>query len=258
MPKTIEHVGVEAPLRMVSLSAHPQRMAELARRRQLPPHAMDPGYLTHCLLGELFGEQAPRLFSVEIEKSGFWRVLAYGHVPGDALREHADAFAPPELHSAVDWAGFADKGMPAAWREGLRLGFACRACPVVRRASDGPHQAAGAEVDAFLARCSQVGLDVLVDREAVYREWVTAQIERLGGAKVLGVRVVSYERARLFRRTQGEVRKASHLERPNVRFEGELEITDSVAFSRLLARGVGRHRAFGFGMLLLRPSSASC
>jgi CRISPR system Cascade subunit CasE len=26
-----------------------------------------------------------------------------------------------------------------------------------------------------------------------------------------------------------------------------------VAFRALLARGVGRHRAFGFGMLLLRP-----
>ena len=30
-------------------------------------------------------------------------------------------------------------------------------------------------------------------------------------------------------------------------------MTDSEAFSALLRRGVGRHRAFGFGMLLLRP-----
>ena len=36
--------------------------------------------------------------------------------------------------------------------------------------------------------------------------------------------------------------------------EGTLTVGDPDAFSRLLARGIGRHRAFGFGMLLLRPA----
>jgi CRISPR system Cascade subunit CasE len=36
---------------------------------------------------------------------------------------------------------------------------------------------------------------------------------------------------------------------------GILEVTGGEAFARLLARGVGRHRAFGFGMLLLKPVS---
>jgi CRISPR system Cascade subunit CasE len=36
---------------------------------------------------------------------------------------------------------------------------------------------------------------------------------------------------------------------------GELTVADPDAFSALLARGVGRHRAFGYGMLLLRPPS---
>ncbi|MEE8524028.1 MAG: type I-E CRISPR-associated protein Cas6/Cse3/CasE [Thermoanaerobaculia bacterium] len=42
-------------------------------------------------------------------------------------------------------------------------------------------------------------------------------------------------------------------ERPDALLTGTLEVTDPDAFATLLARGVGRHRAFGFGMLLLRP-----
>ena len=43
------------------------------------------------------------------------------------------------------------------------------------------------------------------------------------------------------------------MERPEVYLDGTLEITDSEAFNAMIARGLGRHRAFGFGMLLLRP-----
>ena len=38
--------------------------------------------------------------------------------------------------------------------------------------------------------------------------------------------------------------------------QGILTVTDSAAFAALLARGVGRHRAYGYGMLLLRPARA--
>ena len=40
---------------------------------------------------------------------------------------------------------------------------------------------------------------------------------------------------------------------PDATLQGTLAVVDSGAFQALLARGVGRHRAFGFGMLLLRP-----
>ncbi|MFG1332515.1 type I-E CRISPR-associated protein Cas6/Cse3/CasE [Xanthobacter autotrophicus] len=37
---------------------------------------------------------------------------------------------------------------------------------------------------------------------------------------------------------------------------GTLTVRDAQAFAALLARGVGRHRAFGYGMLLLSPPEA--
>ena len=41
---------------------------------------------------------------------------------------------------------------------------------------------------------------------------------------------------------------------PEVIAGSTLIITDPTAFRVALARGIGRHRAFGFGMLLLKPA----
>jgi CRISPR system Cascade subunit CasE len=43
---------------------------------------------------------------------------------------------------------------------------------------------------------------------------------------------------------------------PDAVFTGVLQVRDSDAFAALVARGIGRHRAFGFGMLLLKPAVA--
>jgi CRISPR system Cascade subunit CasE len=42
-------------------------------------------------------------------------------------------------------------------------------------------------------------------------------------------------------------------EGPDAVLRGRLQIEDGNGFARLVARGIGRHRAFGFGMLLLMP-----
>jgi CRISPR system Cascade subunit CasE len=39
-----------------------------------------------------------------------------------------------------------------------------------------------------------------------------------------------------------------------VTFHGELVIKNPELFAERLAKGVGRHAAYGYGMLLLRPS----
>ena len=41
---------------------------------------------------------------------------------------------------------------------------------------------------------------------------------------------------------------------PDVVLKGRLQVDDSDAFTQLLRRGIGRHRAFGFGMVLLKPA----
>jgi CRISPR system Cascade subunit CasE len=49
-------------------------------------------------------------------------------------------------------------------------------------------------------------------------------------------------------------RKPVVIERPVARITGTLQVETADAFAHLIARGIGRHRAFGFGMLLLRPA----
>jgi CRISPR system Cascade subunit CasE len=42
------------------------------------------------------------------------------------------------------------------------------------------------------------------------------------------------------------------INRPEATFHGTFEIQDPTQFAAMLARGVGRHRAYGYGMVLLR------
>ncbi|TMQ70500.1 MAG: type I-E CRISPR-associated protein Cas6/Cse3/CasE [Candidatus Eisenbacteria bacterium] len=171
------------------------------------------------------------------------------------LVEHARAFGDPSLLAAItDLDSVASKGMPR-FEAGRRLGFLLRACPVVRLAQATNGHVAGAEIDAFLARCFAVGKDVAVAREKVYRDWIAAKVNQpdATGVTLDRVRVAAILRERLVRRTQGRGRKASRLERPDVRFEGDLVVVDGERLHEWLAHGVGRHRAFGFGALILVP-----
>ena len=39
-------------------------------------------------------------------------------------------------------------------------------------------------------------------------------------------------------------------------FTGDIVVKDPIRFSDLLRKGVGRHKSYGYGMLLLRPSKS--
>ena len=88
-------------------------------------------------------------------------------------------------------------------------------------------------------------------REEVYADWLSNQFDRRGGAQLdrERTRLVSFQRTRAVRK-----RHARHSEGPDAVMRGVLTITDPDVFSNLLAHGIGRHRAYGYGMLLLRPA----
>ena len=123
--------------------------------------------------------------------------------------------------------------------------------------TDGPRHRKGAEVDVFLARCWAAGdPKIEVDREQTYREWLGQRLGGAGGARLIEGRLLGFKRERMVRRTTGPDRRSSNLERPDALIEGVLEVIESNAFSTLLKGGIGRHRAFGYGMLLLRTLSS--
>jgi CRISPR system Cascade subunit CasE len=244
-------------LHLVKIPLRPEKLVAVARQRGLPLCDLDDGYLSHCVLREIWQERAPSPFVVR-DHGRALDLWGYTEATSSDLVDHARAFGDPALLSVItDLDLIATKPMPR-FDEGRRLGFRLRACPIVRlaRAVNG-HQC-GAEVDAFLARCFIVGSDVAVNREQVYRDWLTTRLNcpDVTGVRGSGVRIAGMKRGRVVRRTHagpGKPREAHRLERPDVHFEGELIVVNSERFGEWLGHGVGRHRAFGFGAVILVP-----
>ena len=242
-------------LHMLQMALSQPHVVRMASQRRFPIRQSDAGYMVHCLLGELFGSHAITPFAIRGEAGRVLRVLGYSPHDAAHLQRQAEIAAEPANFQACDWRAFASKPMPSSWRAGERLGFESRICPVKRMSSDGRHHRRGAEVDAFLARAWQLDPEEPLSREVVYIEWLREELARRGGACLVDASVVRYRRTRLLRRTQGPDRSSRLLERPDVLVRGSLKIEGASDFSSLLARGLGRHRSFGFGMLLLRQGS---
>lgn len=244
------------PLYMVKMEMAQPDLMRLGRERGLPMREVDLGYLVHCLLGELFGDDAPAPFDIRSASGRTLEVLAYTTSTKEALRRHADTFAEPGRHEVLKWPRLRQKTMPEKWPENGVLGFEIRVCPVVRAASDTEHYSQGSEVDAFLTWCAESAEDEDVPgREEIYRDWLADQLERRGGAQLLDAEMTKFRLRKLTRRTHGSSRKSRVFTRPDARFSGRFRIVEPARLSDMLEAGIGRHRSFGFGMVLLRPAT---
>jgi CRISPR system Cascade subunit CasE len=229
-------------------------LMRFADRSGLNLRLADGGYILHAATRALFGDAAPRPFAVRDARAR--RLTLYGYAPVDhrELGERARALADPLALDALVPGSLCSKAMPSAWRAGALYRFTTRVCPVVRisgrAGGEGPR-----ETDAFLHQCLRAGSDVFVDRQAVYRDWLRRELERGGAARlprIDDVRLARFQRQRLGRRDRsGPDARLKRCERPDATLAGVLEVNSPEAFAALIRRGLGRHRAFGFGMLLL-------
>ncbi len=244
----------EATQFMVRIPLDGQRLFEFARRRRLPAWDLDLGYAAHCALTELFGALTPKPFALLPSTGRVQPVLGYCTSDAEALRAQAQLGADPWLwQHLVEWRDLAAKPMPNTWRVGQRLGFSVRACPVSRAMRAHPKHVKGAEVDVYLLRCRAMEGEPAPSRDEVYQDWFRAQFTRFAGAQLDAVGIEGFQIERLARRDHPRDVRTTLKGRPDVTFRGALTVTDPAAFKALLTRGVGRHRAFGFGMLLLAP-----
>ena len=265
-------------LKMISV---PVDMRELRRLAALRQTSNDEGRALHHLLSETFGKSLLQPFRLMVAPQAREGTLyAYTDVPETTLQDHS-ALAAPELLGVFKAQHLSCRDMPQRWREGRRVAFDLRVRPVRRllkpleawsrednrlalsgKTPHGPIRK-GREVDAFLvARMRRYpdgmpaghegGGDAL-SREAVYVDWL---VERFEGAAVLDkdrTHMTKFIRSMTGRRSTAGAEALSG--GPDATFHGELTIIDSDGFSKLLGSGVGRHRAYGYGMLLLRPAS---
>lgn len=245
-----------------------------AGERGLVRHgAFDSGFALHVLLSSLFGRAALqpfRLFASERRRTA--SLYAYTDVDGDSLRRTARDVGTPDCLAVLDPADLRSKSVPKSFEPERRFGFDIRVRPVRRlRCSlhdpqSGQILSPGVEVDAFRVAAlrrfpngwnlnpgngpPEGGGSLRGRRDEIYTEWL---VDRFGGAASVEsgeCRLAAFQRSRAIR-GNGPVREG-----PDATLHGILTVRDADAFARLLRKGVGRHKAYGYGMVLLRPPGA--
>ena len=235
------------PLQMIRAEVSVRNFQRWMGMRRL----QDPDHAIHCLLVECFGKNlAPKPFRVMTPRGGRDGYLyGYGAADAESLRDAATVFACPLQAGIIPADRIESKTMPTEWQSGRKLGFEIRVRPIVRPNKNSDSRP-GRECDAFQLEAEQYGKGEMPrSREQVYREWLAKQLDTRGGAKLESATLQSFQRTRAIRRRHGR-----YSEGPDALMRGNLVITDGDAFANLLAQGVGRHRAYGYGMLLLRPA----
>jgi CRISPR system Cascade subunit CasE len=92
----------------------------------------------------------------------------------------------------------------------------------------------------------------------VYADWLKRQFEAV--ADLHEVHMTEFSLSTVVRRVATHAeggRPKRPVQGPDAVFTGVLQVRDPAAFAALVVRGIGRHRAFGFGMLLLKPAATT-
>jgi CRISPR system Cascade subunit CasE len=209
----------------------------------------DLGYAFHAALRAAFADLAPQPFSYRAGQG----LLAYS-AQAQALQA-ACALATPEvadmlgLDASPASPGLLVRPFPQSWKTDQLLAFELRVRPVVRKDDR--------ELDVFLSAVERLS-DAVPPREAVYADWLKRQFA--AAADLHEVSMTEFKLSSVLRRgaapAEGTRPKRS-VSGPDATFKGVLQVRDGEAFAALVARGIGRHRAFGFGMLLLKPASTA-
>jgi CRISPR system Cascade subunit CasE len=227
-------------LHLIRLPLHPPRLIRFAFEHGIRQEDETLGYTLHAWLTALFGEAAPKPFRYFEKRQ---EVLAYAPLDAHTLLAIAEERGSLAALAALDTANVASKPMPTGWRAGQRLHLEVLACPVSRKGEE--------EKDVYLRALDRQG-EGAPSRSAVYRQWFARQwqeVVALEQVELLGMSA----RARLLRRARNGSNRLLSIERPQALFAAEAVIRDPERFGAMLSRGIGRHRTFGFGMVLVAP-----
>lgn len=223
----------------------------------------DEGFALHILLTEIFGQGALkpfRLFSGPRRRMA--SLYAYASFDHREALSIANDTGLPDSMQALNPAKINSKVMRTDFAQGQRLGFDVRTRPVRRLhkeckdSQSGKTIAKGSEVDAFRATHLGTNPDGWRDvnrhertesRSESYFRWFVERIAEAAEICPESFKVAS------FKRTIAVRGHGSSSEGPDATLQGDLLVKNPDRFSKCIAKGIGRHKAYGFGMLLLRP-----
>lgn len=272
-------------LNMVRLVLNTRPVVRLLPRRYADV-AVDEGALLHAGLANLFATSSEHAtvpmqpFAIDDRTTEEHRDPEHIFLLGYSAFDEAELQARMGPRRSELVAEVATRGMHS-FPAGTRLDFRTRVCPTIRSKRSHPSEVQrqkAYELDVWLAERfaewepqkpalwdSTRPFDVVSDRERSYGEWLRRELlgvtvtgearpHRMPAADLEGpVHLVEFRQDPFHRSPTKHARDGGKgPKRPNAVLEGTLRVTDADAFTSLLARGIGRHRAYGFGMLLVR------
>lgn len=208
----------------------------------LPATAInDENVVIKTVLSECFAGPLVRPWSVIAKHAMTVTIAGYAQQSEQELNARR-ALALPSLQQSVSQ----PIGVPLpSFEAGQRLSFYTRIVPTM-------HVRQGERTitrDAFLVAVDR-SPDRTVNREEAYVEYLK---ERLTGAEVEKATLSNFKLSPVARRhAKSEAGWRLHTA-PIAELTGILNVTDALAFGAAIADGIGRQRAYGYGMLLLRP-----
>ena len=220
----------------------------------------------HRILTETLGKLAPKPHRAFFPNNPAQAATLYGYTRADAqdLRQQAQACATPLQTAVLPIQSIMTKPMPDNWREGESFGFDIRLRPILRIRSTPPPPLLSQqtpsrsrryrEVDAYLhhARLRRSNNLPVLPPPDVYIQWLADLFRRQGGARL----VEDSAQLRALRHTPTNHKTPGPITGPDIIVQGAITVADPKAFRDLIANGTGRHKTYGYGMLLIRALSS--
>jgi CRISPR system Cascade subunit CasE len=250
-------------MHLISVPVDIARLHKLSSQRSLfSGSRFDEGAALHRFIRETFGASAFSTFRLfQPARSRMGTLYAYSHNDADHHRDTASCTGVPDSAELFKLASMKSQPRPKdAWKPDQRIGFSIK-CRATRKSSLVGDQVTGrgrreAEVDTYLHELEAHQQGYITDtptREESYRRWLLAKLQGDGSPHREAISEIDFSINVL---NQSPVyRHGKWSKGPDVTFNGNLSIKDPIAFANLLKTGIGKHKAYGYGMLLLRPAS---
>lgn len=197
------------------------------------------GCALHALTSEALGHLRLMTYRAMGVSAGrpFAQLYGYATISGAELEKIARRCSPPEHWGVIDFRQYAEREIKPDFQRGeiVRINVLTRPVAMSRFFSRGRWRK---EVDVADLLIERDGRNP-ADRDWIYGEWLAQRLSAAGDLLSEGFEV-------------RHVREAGPAG-VNAVLEGDVKIRDPAALFDLLHSGIGRSRAYGHGMLILRP-----
>lgn len=219
------------------------------RGLKMRPNDTDIGYLIHSWIMATFEQNPFHCFHFDVHPRHA-NILAYSDYSAEDILKNKKQ-QEQSVENAINWDTFQSKMLPEIWPKHTTLQFETSVCPTTRVTDTITKKQQ--EIDMYLYHKNS-GQNKYMLREDIYIDWFQHKIHT-DIAQVSNLEVTKFQVQSMVRKTHTQhpqQSKSRNISLPICTIQGTITIQDSDKFTTLLTKGIGRHKAFGMGMLLLK------